>query len=324
MAVAQSSGNEVPQVMSSDYFDARVRTDEPAEALAWLQMQYGRVDLQVDDGSFGERAVGDCGFALRRLLWDCRAEVLYGADRFFFATSTPGYSWRVGAATGEFSVEPGVIQPGDEMVGHADGTAVEMVAFDAVHLTEAARAIYGDDTLEVRFDGRGPVSPRMRDYWLATLRWSFTQLPLLGEPLVRAHVHRALVSATLEAFPLAGDPRERRASALEQSAIYTAATGWMDDHASLPVTAADAARAAGTSAAGLRRAFAANGHLASTPEAYLQQARISAAHADLVAADPTRTTLAEIALRWGFADLAGFASTYRAAYGADPQTTLDR
>ncbi len=236
--------------MSSDYFDARVRTDEPAEALAWLQTQYGRVDLRVDDGSFGERAVGDCGFALRRLLWDCRAEVVYGADRFFFATSTPGYAWRVGSATGEFSVEPGVIQPGDEMVGHADGTAVEMVAFDAVHLTEAARAIYGDDTLEVRFDGRGPVSPRMRDYWLATLRWSFTQLPLLGEPLVRAHAHRALVSATLEAFPLVGDPRERRASALEQSSIYATATRWMDDHASLPVTADDAARAAGTSAAG--------------------------------------------------------------------------
>ena len=310
--------------MSSDYFDERMRTAEPAEALAWLQTQYGRVDLRADDGAIGERAVGDCGFALRRLLWDCRAEVVYGADRFFFATSTPGYTWRIGSATGEFSVEPGVIQPGDEMVGNAHGTAVEMVAFDPAHLTEAARTIYGDDTLEVRFDGRGPVSSRMRDYWLATLRWSFTQVPLLGEPLVRAHVHRALVSATLEAFPLVGDPRERRASALEQAAIYAAATSWMDDHASLPVTADDAARAAGTPAAGLRRAFAANGHLASTPEEYLAQARVSAAHADLVAADPTRTTLAEIALRWGFADLAGFASIYRVAYGTDPRATLER
>ena len=323
MAVAQSSGSEVPQVMS-DYFDTRVRTVEPGEALEWLRTQYGRVDVQVDDGSFSERAVRDGAFALRRLLWDCRAEVVYEADRFFFATSSPGYAWRIGSATGEFSVEPGVLQPGDELVGRARETAVELVAFDPAHLTEAARTIYGDDALEVRFDGTGPVSPRMREYWLATLRWAFTQLPLLAEPLVRAHVHRTLVSAALEAFPLAGDPRERRASAVAQAAIYSAATRWMDDHASLPVTADDAARAAGTSAAGLRRAFAANGHLSATPEGYLELARVSAAHADLVASDPTRTTVAEVALRWGFADLPRFIAAYRAAYRTHPSATLER
>ncbi|MFB3979988.1 MULTISPECIES: helix-turn-helix domain-containing protein [Microbacterium] len=307
-----------------DYFDTQMMTAEPSEALAWLQEHYGRVDIQVEDGSFAEHAVGDCGFALRRLLWKCRAEVHYEADRFYFATSTPGYAWRIGSAEGEYSVEPGIVQPGHELVGHADDSSVQLVAFDAGHLTETARAIYGDDSLSVRFDGTGPVSPRMRDYWLATVRWSLTQLPVLGEPLVRAHVYRALASATLEAFPLAGDPRERRASALEQAAIYAAATAWMDDHASLPVTAADAARAAGTSAAGLRRAFVANGTLARTPEGYLAQARISAAHADLVASDPTGSTIAQIALRWGFADAAGFAAAYREAYGSDPQATLER
>lgn len=310
--------------MSSDYFDARWRADEPAEALEWLRTQYGRVDVQADTGSVAERAAGDDAFALRRLSWDCRAEVVYEADRFFFATSTPGYTWRVGSAEGEYSVAPGIVQPGQELLGRADGTVVEMVAFDAAHLTEAARVIYGDDSLEVRFDGTAPVSPRLRDYWLATLRWSLTQLPLLSEPLVRAHVRRAIVAATLEAFPLTGDPRERRASALEQAAIYAAATSWMDDHASLPVTPDDAARAVGTSAAGLRRAFAANAHLAVTPEAYLAQARVSAAHADLVASDPTRSSVAEIALRWGFVDVLAFVAAYRAAYRTDPQVTLER
>ncbi|KZE42941.1 helix-turn-helix transcriptional regulator [Microbacterium sp. T32] len=310
--------------MSSDYFDARWRADEPAAALEWLRTQYGRVDVQADTGSVAERAAGDDGFALRRLSWDCRAEVVYEADRFFFATSTPGYAWRIGSVEGEYSVAPGIVQPGQEFLGRADGTVVEMVAFDAAHLTEAARVIYGDDDLEVRFDGTAPVSPRLRDYWLATLRWSLTQLPLLSEPLVRAHVRRAIVAATLEAFPLAGDPRERRASALEQAAIYAAAASWMDDHASLPVTADDAARAVGTSAAGLRRAFLANGHLAHTPEDYLAQVRVSAAHIDLVASDPTRSSVGEIALRWGFVDVLAFAAAYRAAYRTDPQATLER
>jgi AraC-like DNA-binding protein len=308
----------------SEYFDTRMRTDEPAEALAWLRTQYGRIDLQVEHGSFAEHAVGDAAFALRRLFWGCRAEVEYEADRFFFATSTPGFAWRIGSEKGEYSVEPGIVEPGHELVGRADGSAVQLLTFDAGALTEAARTIYGDETLSVRFEGTRPVSARLRDYWLATLRWSLTQLPLLAEPLVRAQVHRALVSATLEAFPLAGDPRERRASALEQAAIYATAASWMDDHASLPVTPDDAARAAGTSAAGLRRAFAANGQLARTPEAYLAQARLSAAHADLVAGDPTRSTLAEIAARWGFVDLRGFVAAYRAAYGADPGATLER
>lgn len=324
MAVVQSSGNEVPQVMSSDYYDTRVRTAEAAETLEWLRAQYGRVDMQVEVGSFAERAVGDDAFSLRHLSWRCRAEVEYGVDRFFFATGTPGFTWRIGSAHGEYSVEPCVAQPGQEYSGTADGAEIDIVAFDAARLEDAARTIYGDDDLEVRFDGTGPVSPRMRDYWLATLRWSFTQLPLLAEPLVRAHVHRALVSATLEAFPLMGDPRERRASATMQAAIYSAAARWMDDHASLPVTADDAARAAGTSTAGLRRAFAANGQLSITPEGYLAQARVSAAHADLVASDPTRTTVAQVAVRWGFVDVPGFVAAYRTAYRTDPQATLER
>jgi transcriptional regulator GlxA family with amidase domain len=105
-------------------------------------------------------------------------------------------------------------------------------------------------------------------------------------------------------------------------AIYGAATTWIDDHASLPVTADDAARAVETSAAGRRRAFAANGHLAFTPEAYL--ARVSAAHADLVASDPTRSSVASIALRWGFVDVLAFVAAYRAAYRTDPHFTLER
>lgn len=308
----------------NDFFDSRVRTDDVAGTQAWLQAQYGHVDVMADRAAIAEHAVGDATFALRRLTWDCRAEIIYEADRFFFATSGPGYAWRIGSRTGDYSVEPGIVEPGHELVGRPDQTEVELLSFDAAWLTEAARTMYGDDELGVRFDGTGPLSRRLRDYWLATLRWSLTQTPLLAEPLVRAQVRRALAAATLEAFPLAGDPRERRASAIEQASIYAAATSWIDDHASLPVTVDDAARAVGTSATGLRRAFLANGHLASTPEDYLTQARLSAVHADLLAADPTVVSVADVAARWGFVDPAAFADAYRDAYRTTPRRTLDR
>lgn len=308
----------------NDFFDTRVRTTDVADTHAWLQAQYGNVDVQADHASFAEHAVGDAAFSLRRLEWDCRAEVIYEADRFFVATSTPGYAWSIGSASGEYSVEPGIVQPGHELVGRPHSTHLQLVAFDADRLTETARTIYGDETLTVRFEGTAPVSRRMREYWLATLRWSLTQQPLLAEPLVRAHVYRALAAATLEAFALVGDPRERRASAIEQAAIYASAAEWIDDHASLPITVEDAARATGTTTGGLRRAFAANGQLARTPEAYLAAARLSAAHGDLVAADPTTTSVREVASRWGFAAVDRFVAAYRDVYRVDPRSTLDR
>lgn len=308
----------------NDFFDTSVCTTDIAETQAWLRAQYGHVDVQADDGSFAEHAIGDGSFSMRRLTWQCRAEVIYEADRFYFATSTPGYAWSIGSESGEYSVEPGVVQPGRELLGRPDDTDLQLIAFDGAWLTEAARTIYGDDALTVRFTGTGPVSPRMRDHWLATVRWALTQVPVLSEPLVRAHVRRAVAAATLETFPLVGDPRERRASAIEQASIYTSATLWIDDHASLPVTVDDAARAVGTSASGLRRAFAANGQLASTPEDYLVAARLNAAHADLVVSDPATVTLRDVAARWGFADPAAFATAYRSTYGVDPIRTLNR
>lgn len=308
----------------NEFFDTSVRTSDVAETQAWLRAQYGQVDVHADRASFAERAVGDGSFSLRRLTWDCRAEVVYEADRFYFATATPGYAWTVGSESGEYSVEPGLIQPGHELHGRPDGTELHLVAFDTAWLTETARAVYGDDDLAVRFAGSGPVSRRLRDHWLATVRWSLTQVPVLAEPLVRAQVRRTLAIATLEAFPLIGDPRERRASAIEQASIYTSATSWIDDHASLPVTIDDVAHAVGTSLAGLRRAFAANGQLTATPEDHLSAARLSAAHADLVAADPACVTLAQVATRWGFPDTAAFVTAYRSTYRADPGRTLER
>ncbi|MDU0327047.1 helix-turn-helix transcriptional regulator [Microbacterium sp. KSW2-21] len=308
----------------NDFYDTSVRTDDIAATYAWLRAQYGHVDLQADDAVYAERLVGDGAFALRRLEWDSRVDLAYESDRFYVCSSTPGYAWRIGRWDGEFSVAPGVIQPGDELRALADHCRLDVVSFDAERLTQTACTIYGDDELTVRFAGTDPVSPRLRDYWLATQRWALTQLPVLAEPLVRAHVYRALSVAALESFALVGDPRERRASAAAQASIYNAAAAWIDDHASLPVTVDDAARAAGTSVDGLRRAFAANGQVVESPEGYLELARLSAAHADLLDAHADETSTEQVAARWGFGDPAVFATAYRAAYGVSPRTTLER
>jgi AraC-like DNA-binding protein len=71
---------------------------------------------------------------------------------------------------------------------------------------------------------------------------------------------------------------------------------------------------------GLQDGFAR--HVGVSPTAYLRDVRLRRVHADLHAADPARHTVAEIALRWGFAHLGRFAATYRRRYGCAPSQTL--
>lgn len=87
-----------------------------------------------------------------------------------------------------------------------------------------------------------------------------------------------------------------------------------------PVSVADLARIAGTSVRSLQEGF--RRHLGSAPMAYLQHVRLERAHEDLRKADPTRTTVAAVAHRWGFAHLGRFASAYRSHFGESPSETL--
>ncbi|GAB2603663.1 hypothetical protein GCM10009696_06460 [Kocuria himachalensis] len=57
---------------------------------------------------------------------------------------------------------------------------------------------------------------------------------------------------------------------------------------------------------------------------HLRAARPDAARADLMTADPTRTTVAAMAARWGFANPGRFAAAYQQAYGETPAATLRR
>jgi transcriptional regulator GlxA family with amidase domain len=58
------------------------------------------------------------------------------------------------------------------------------------------------------------------------------------------------------------------------------------------------------------------------PLAYLRQVRLDRAWADLVQAEPTATTVAEVALRWGFAHLGRFSAAYSQRFGEYPKDTL--
>ena len=60
------------------------------------------------------------------------------------------------------------------------------------------------------------------------------------------------------------------------------------------------------------------------PMAYVRHVRLARAHADLLAADPAETTVAEVARRWGFARTGRFLAQYQARYGSSPSEALHR
>lgn len=142
----------------------------------------------------------------------------------------------------------------------------------------------------------------------------------LGRPIVARPLAQGVVGALLHAVDhpyrdaLATRPAPPRPAAVRE-AVDLIET--IPEH---PWTVADLARRVGVSTRGLQDGFAR--HVGVPPTTYLREVRLGRAHADLRAADPARTSVAEIAVRWGFTHLGRFAAAYRDRYHRAPSRTL--
>jgi transcriptional regulator GlxA family with amidase domain len=61
-----------------------------------------------------------------------------------------------------------------------------------------------------------------------------------------------------------------------------------------------------------------------SPMQYLRRIRLARVRTALLAGDPARLTITEVASRWGFSHLGHFAAAYRAEFGESPSETLHR
>lgn len=130
---------------------------------------------------------------------------------------------------------------------------------------------------------------------------------LVMSQLLTAHAHSS--SVALEGDGTAAAPRTiRRAEQL------------IADHAREPLTVEDIAEAVGISVRALQEGF--RRHLDTTPTARLREARLVGVRGELTAADPTRTTVSQVAADWGFWHLGRFAGQYRGRWGESPSETL--
>ncbi|MGQ4598384.1 AraC-like ligand-binding domain-containing protein [Nocardia sp. R6R-6] len=94
----------------------------------------------------------------------------------------------------------------------------------------------------------------------------------------------------------------------------------IEAHAHEPLTVADVAEAVGIGTRALQDGF--RRYYDTTPMTFLRDVRLRRVRTDLMEADPARTTVADVAARWGFLHPGRFSALYRARFGEMPSQTL--
>lgn len=267
------------------------------------------------------------------------ADVIHEADVRTYADRRPGYQLMVpvhGRVDSRYLGTTSVYTRGKAQLGRlegpvtswmAAGSRVVGVSFSVVHVHRALEYQLGQQvTSQIPFAPVIDGTTQRGAGWISMLLTLNELLrhddTLLLNPIVALPVIESLTHGLL----LAADHPYRRI--LDQEAGYVRpssvriATELMETEPSRPLTLRDLAAEAHVSIRTLNDGF--QREFGMPPMAYLRDVRLRRAHADLLAADPSLTTVALIARRWGFPHLGRFSARYSAAFGELPKATLRR
>lgn len=179
----------------------------------------------------------------------------------------------------------------------------------------------GGEASGARFDHTASPSDAAIALWHDSVALASRALARGDElsPLLWHELSRMVTVAFLELYP---PHRAELPPALlaPRHARIRAVVEHVHEHAHLPLTPTELAEVAGLSVRALQDAFQRT--LGMPPLAYLRQVRLDRAHAELGAADPTSTSVGEVARRWGFAHLGRFSAYYAERFGVPPSETL--
>lgn len=304
------------------FFRSAMQAVTPVHAAQRVRELYGDVAIDGLRG-YRERSAGDPRFTLVTTVFDGDIEIAADVRDVTISFGNAGHRWRTHTEEGDVSRGPALFQNGEPVQSRMSGkVGTTLVTFDTTSLSALAEQIYGEPT-QARFEGARPATESLGRLWLETVRTVLTT-DALDNDLARATVYRALGGAALEIFRLVR-PAERRQGLTPRGVLgaYRRAGRFIDENLSLPISEADIAQAAGVSVAELRAVYAVESAGGWTPARHLRQARLAAAHVDLLDGDPSRgDRVTDIAARWGFTSSEKFGALYRAAFETTPGATL--
>lgn len=219
-----------------------------------------------------------------------------------------------------FSLSP----VGRPYAGTVDHASYTVTMIDPALLNEVASATGRESAVELV--GHRPVDAAAA----ARLRAAIDHLDQVvlsdpdaaSSPLLLGAASRYVAAQVLAAFPSSAAAARAADSRDAHPATLRRALEHVEVFAHLDLTPAQIAAAAHVSIRSLQIAF--RRHLDTTPMAHLRAVRLARVRRDLETADPAVTSVAEVAVRWGFGHQGHFGQAYRAVYGETPGATLRR
>jgi AraC-like DNA-binding protein len=210
----------------------------------------------------------------------------------------------------------------------AAGSRVLCVRLDGAAVATALARLPGREpvpriSFELAMNTRQGLSRTWVEQLLVLCRQPAGPDGLLAHPLVFRPLAESLVNGFLLAAEHSRSTAVAAAAAVVEPtppATIRKAIDRIESDPREPLSVSDLADWCGVGARALQHGF--QRHVGMSPMAYLRDARLRRADAELRAAATPDDTVASIARRWGFAHPGRFAAAYEAKYGQPPGRTL--
>jgi AraC-like DNA-binding protein len=222
------------------------------------------------------------------------------------------------------SDELGLIYPGNAAwVSRCGPGQLATMSFPLDDLAELGIALVGRDLTHPRGVTTARAAPaqiaRLRSLHVAATQMAETAPEIIANPDAARGLEASLIDATIACLasgsPLADTPSHRRHAKIMKR--FLEVTEACHGHA---VYVTEVCAALGVTQRTLH--VVCQEQLGIGPKRYLLLRRLHLAHQALLAETPERTTVTDIATRYGFWELGRFAGSYRSVFGEAPSVTL--
>ncbi len=270
------------------------------------------------------KVVGDESMSFRSTHFDARARgaATSGDDYVVMWTAQGGGTVDVGRDEVTFGPNVPVVFPtGRPFVFDLQDVRQNLVQFDRRFLEGVAAEVHGRTPGPLVFDHA--QRPRHEDLRMWNEQVQRAAQTVLGtgqvSALALAETAHDTAVAMLRTFPhelLAPEvPVPQGATTRVREAIE-----YMHAYAHAPISTTDVAEHVGLSVRGLQQAF--QRQVGTAPNAMLRGIRMDRVHEELRRGVPGHTTVASVAVAWGFAHLGRFSAAYAKRFGEYPRDTL--